>query len=250
MLVSVLRSNLRALLCNRSHLSLIRVTLEAHYLSLMKRSSTARNLREAARVEAFSDGVFAIAITLLVLELIQTMHPKPGEKLLEVCLNHWQSFFAFTVGFVTILVCWINHHIAMESIKKIDTPFLWINGFLLFIVTLAPLPTAMLAEYIDKDSNSALAMFSFTYILISVAADAICTYAYSHHLVEEERRPEFAVYKRIYRYAIFYNMVAFALCFVSIIIPIAMDILMFAAFAAPEAVAKRLVSRRHRIIKK
>ncbi len=216
----------------------------------MKRSSSVRNLREAARVEAFSDGVFAIAITLLVLELIQAMHPKAGESLLDVCLHHWQSFFAFTVGFVTILVCWINHHVAMESIKKIDTRFLWINGFLLFIVTLAPLPTAMLAEYIDKDSASALAMFSFTYILISMAADGICTYAYTHHLIEEDRRPEFAVYKRIYRYAIFYNIVAFALCFVSIIIPIAMDIILFIAFAAPEAVAARLVLRRHPISKK
>jgi len=216
----------------------------------MKRSSTARNLREAARVEAFSDAVFAIAITLLVLELIQVMHPKPGESLLDVCVHHWESFFAFTVGFVTILVCWINHHVAMESIKRIDTPFLWINGFLLFIITLAPLPTAMLAEYINTDSASALAMFSFTYILISVAADAICTYAYSHHLVEEERRPDFAVYKRIYRYAIVYNIIAFALCFVSIVIPIVMDVIMFAAFAAPEAVAARLVVHRHRIGKK
>lgn len=213
----------------------------------MKRNSTARNLREAARVEAFSDGVFAIAITLLVLELIQAIHPKSGETLLDVCLHHWESFFAFTVGFVTILVCWINHHVVMESIKRIDTPFLWINGFLLFIVTLAPLSTAMLAEYIDKDSNSALAMFTFTYILISIAADAICTYAYSHHLVEEERRPEFAIYKRIYRYAIFFTSITFALCFVSIIIAIVMNILLFAAFAAPEAVAARLILRRHRL---
>src|SRR4249920_852199 len=94
--------------------------------------------KESARVELFSDGVFAIAITLLVLELIQILHPKTETDLLTTCLHHWHSFVAFFIGFITILICWINHHVVFEFIQKVDTRFLWVNGFLLFIVTLTP----------------------------------------------------------------------------------------------------------------
>jgi uncharacterized membrane protein len=138
------------------------------------------NTKETTRIEAFSDAVFAIAITLLVLELIQILHSQTSDGLLKTFLNHWQSFLAFSIGFITILVCWINHHAAFEYIKKVDTNLVWINGFLLFVVTLTPFPTAVLAEYLQKESGTALAVFGFNYILISVAADCICTYAYNH----------------------------------------------------------------------
>ena len=196
--------------------------------------------KETSRIEAFSDGVFAIAITLLVLELIGTLHPESGDGLLKTCLNHWQSFLAFTIGFITILVCWINHHAALEYIKKFDTNFMWINGFLLFVVTLTPFPTAILAEYLEKEPGTALAIFGFNYILISIAADGICTYAYNHHLIEEEHREYYYAYKIIYRYAIFYTVIAFFLCFVSVIIPIILYAIMFAAFAAPKEFALKL----------
>ena len=77
--------------------------------------------KEASRVELFSDGVFAIAITLLVLDLVQILHAPSEYRLLQRCLHHWQAFLAFTIGFITILVCWINHHAAFEYIMKVDT---------------------------------------------------------------------------------------------------------------------------------
>jgi uncharacterized membrane protein len=198
--------------------------------------------KETSRIEAFSDGVFSIAITLLVLELIQFLHP-PGENehgLLKAFVHHWQSFLAFAIGFITILVCWINHHIALEYIKKVDTNFMWVNGFLLFVVTLTPFPTAILAEYLEKEGGTAVAIFGFNYILISIAADGICTYAYNHHLVEEEHREYYSSYKLIYRYAIFYTLIAFFLCFVSIIIPIILYVLLFVFFAAPKVFVSRI----------
>jgi uncharacterized membrane protein len=196
--------------------------------------------KETSRLEAFSDGVFAIAITLLVLELIETLHAQPNDGLIQLCVTHWQSFLAFTIGFITIFVCWINHHVALEYIKKIDTNFFWINGFLLFVVTLTPFSTAILAEYLEKESRTALAIFGFNYLLISIAADAICTYACNHHLIEEKHREFYLSYKIIYRYAIFYNIIAFLLCFVSIVIPIILYAILFVAFAAPKAFAARL----------
>jgi len=196
--------------------------------------------KETSRIEAFSDGVFAIAITLLVLELIQILHSQSGNGLLKTCLHHWQSFLAFTIGFITILVCWINHHVAFEYIQKVDTKLMWINGFLLFVVTLTPFPTAVLAEYLEKESRTALAIFGFNYILISIAADAICTYAYNHYLIEEEHREYYYSYKLIYRYAIFFTLIAFLLCFVSIVVPIILYTLLFVLFAAPKEFSSRL----------
>ena len=197
------------------------------------------NTKETTRIEAFSDGVFAIAITLLVLELIQTLHSQTSGGLLKIFSEHWQSFLAFSIGFITILVCWINHHIAFEYIKKVDTNLIWINGFLLFLVTLTPFPTAVLAEYLQKESGTALAIFGFNYILIAIAADSICTYAYNHHLIEEEHRKYYYSYKKIYRYAIFYNVIVFFICFVSVAIPIFLYTILFAVFAAPKKSASR-----------
>ncbi|HUM46444.1 MAG TPA: TMEM175 family protein [Chitinophagales bacterium] len=210
----------------------------------MESEKDSHNTKETSRIEAFSDGVFAIAITLLVLELIQILYPPSEEGLLKTCLHHWQSFLAFLIGFVTIMVCWINHHVAFEYIKKVDSNLIWINGFLLFVVTLTPFPTAILAEYLDKEGATAVAFFGFNYFLISIAADGICSYAYHHHLVDAEHREYYYSYKKIYRYAVFYTLIAFLLCFVSVVVPIFLYALLFVAFAAPKEFAARLYKLR------
>lgn len=191
-------------------------------------------------INKLQEGVFAIAITLLVLELIVALHSQPGEGLLKTCIDHWQSFLAFSIGFITILVCWINHHIAFEYIKTVDTNLMWINGFLLFVVTLTPFPTAVLAGYLAKEGAAAFAIFGFNYILMAIAAHSICTYAYKHHLIEEEHREYYYVYKTIYRYAIFYNVIAFFLSFISVVVPIILYTILFVAFAPPKNFALRL----------
>jgi len=196
--------------------------------------------KESARVELFSDGVFAIAITLLVLELIQILHPKVEVDLVTTFRTHWHAFLAFLIGFITILICWINHHVAFEFIHRVDTSFLWVNGFLLFVVTLTPFPTAILAEYLEKESTIALAVFGFNYILISVAASGICAYAYNHHLIAEESRKFFKWYRLIYRYAIYYTIIAFFVCFISTWLALGMYIILFALFAAPKELTLRL----------
>ena len=88
-----------------------------------------KSQRETTRLEAVSDGVFAIAITLLVLELIQILHPQNGEHLILYYLHHWEPFLAFLIGFLTILVCWINHHHVFTYIKRTDSNLPWVNGF-------------------------------------------------------------------------------------------------------------------------
>ena len=196
--------------------------------------------KESSRVELFSDGVFAIAITLLVLELIQILHTDTEMDLITTFLHYWQSFLAFFIGFTTILICWINHHVAFEFIYKVDTKFLWVNGFLLFVVTLTPFPTAVLAEYLEKESTTALAVFGFNYILISIGANGICSYAYKHHLIAEEDRAYFHSYRLIYRYGLYFNVFAFFVCFIFTWAALCLYIILFILFASPKELTIRL----------
>lgn len=99
-----------------------------------------------ARVEAFSDGVFAIAITLLILE-IPVPHPGAGGghgKLWGSLAAIWPSYLAFVFSFFVILIMWVNHHELMRLVRVVDYPFLFANGFLLLSVTFVPFPTAVL----------------------------------------------------------------------------------------------------------
>jgi uncharacterized membrane protein len=196
--------------------------------------------KEPFRVELFSDGVFAIAITLLVLELIQILHVKSDKNLLTICLDHWQSFLSFFIGFTTILICWINHHVAFEFIRKVNTKFLWVNGFLLFVITLTPFPTAILAEYLQKETSIALAVFGFNYILISIAAYGVCSYAYKHHLISKADRTYFHAHTRIYRYSIYYTVVAFLICFIYPWVSLGLYIMLFTLFSSPKELTEKV----------
>src|ERR1041384_5258624 len=112
--------------------------------------------KDTTRLETFSDGVFAIAITLLILELITFLHEQTDDGLLKLLIHHWESYLAFVIGFLTILVCWINHHLIFTYIKKTDSHLMWVNGFVLLVVTFTPFPTAILAMYFVKEPNLAL----------------------------------------------------------------------------------------------
>jgi len=111
------------------------------------------------RIEAFSDGVFAIAITLLVLE-IKVPHADGPEALWHALAGLWPSYVAFLLSFFVILIMWINHHELMRMVRAASYPFLFANGFLLLTVTFVPFPTAVLAEHLpDPDSRTPAAVF-------------------------------------------------------------------------------------------
>ena len=108
------------------------------------------------RLEAFSDGVFAIAITLLVLELKVPHRPHEdgsNSALMWALLELWPSYMALVVSFATILIMWISHHRLVDLIRKVDSAFMLLNGFLLLLVTLVPFPTAVLAEYFGHEGS-------------------------------------------------------------------------------------------------
>jgi len=128
-------------------------------------------MKENARIEAFSDGVFAIAITLLVLELkvppVASVHSV--SDLWNGLFHLWPSYFAFTLSFGILLVSWVNHHYLFNILDKSSRPFLYANGFLLFTITFMPFPTALLAEYISTDyEKPAIAFYCFGGVVNSI----------------------------------------------------------------------------------
>jgi len=115
------------------------------------------------RIEAFSDGVFAIACTLLVLE-IAVPHvddvTRPG-ALWAGLRATWPSLLAYVISFTTILIAWAGHQRALNLMVRSSKGFLYANGFLLLVVTFLPFPTAVLAEYIDTpQANVAVMLYA------------------------------------------------------------------------------------------
>jgi len=190
--------------------------------------------KETARLETFSDGVFAIAITLLILELIQFLHSQNDDGLAKLLFNHWESYLAFVIGFVTILVCWINHHLIFTYINKTDSNLMWVNGFVLLMVTFTPFPTAILAQYFVKETNLALGIFGINYFLMALAAYNITAYTYNKFLIVEESRGLYYRFKLLYGWGSVYNFVVMFLCFVSVPLSIILYCVMFSAMAYPK----------------
>ena len=206
--------------------------------------------KETARLETFSDGVFAIAITLLVLELTSMLHPQNGETLFKSFLHHWEPLVAFLIGFLTILVCWINHNHVFGYIKKTDSYLPWVNGLVLLIITFTPFPTAILAEYLGTEGRFALAVFGFNYFMISIASYWLCAYAYRKSLIDEDDREFFQCIKLTYAYSIVYTSLAFLICFISIPVAIILYMFLFFVFAFPKEFAARLLKRKHKRMRK
>src|SRR5437868_10753670 len=100
------------------------------------------------RLEAFSDGVFAIAATLLVLEIsVDTAH---GRQLGNALLDAWPSYLAYFTSFLIIGIIWINHHHCVSLVGRVDRPFLFINTLLMLVVAFIPFPTKLVAVYLQK----------------------------------------------------------------------------------------------------
>lgn len=143
--------------------------------------------KETARVEAFSDGVFAIAITLLVLDL-KLPHYDSTKELWKELLRQWPTFVAFLNSFVTILIIWMNHHNLFNNIRRTNSVFMLANGLLLLTVTYLPFPTSLVADYYGHSGETlAAALYSGTFFVMACAFNVIWRYAsYNHRLLSRE----------------------------------------------------------------
>jgi uncharacterized membrane protein len=174
--------------------------------------------KETSRVEAFSDGVFAIALTLLILgiKVPDLDNFASRDKLYRSLINLWPSYFAFILSFAAVLIMWINHHGFFKYLRKIDTPFLYANGFLLLTVTFMNFPTAVLAKYFETQAfNIASAFYCGSMLLISVAYNLLWfSSAYKRRLVKDEISDELIVkIRNAYWFGFFIYLAAFIVSF-------------------------------------
>jgi uncharacterized membrane protein len=128
---------------------------------------------ETGRVEAFSDGVFAIAITLLILAVgIEESFAEGSVS--ERLLHLWPAYIAYAVSFLTIGIMWVNHHQVFRHFERVDRPLLLLNILLLMCISFTPFPTRIVAEHAQNGADRQAAALLYG---ITMTCTAICFFA-------------------------------------------------------------------------
>lgn len=174
------------------------------------------------RIESFSDGVIAIAITLLVLEIKIPGHAEVAQHGMTHALAAlWPSYLAFVTSFISILLIWVKHHWMVSLIKRTDHPFLYWNGLLLISISFLPFPTGLLAEYLlHPEGKVAASLYTGTVLAISLAFKGLWRHATKNGrlLADDPSIASTTEVKQITeqdRYGPFFYLVAFGLSFFS-----------------------------------
>lgn len=186
-------------------------------MSIERRGAT-NNQRDTARLEAFSDGVFAIAITLLVLNI----HVPDGnvqDSLLKALGDQWSTFLGYITSFIVIGIIWTNHHHMYTYIRRTDRVSLILNVFALLFVAFIPFPTALIARYIATTDNAriALMIYSGTLLVVTLLYNILWWYATTNvRLVDKDVDPEvLQSIKRSYLIGVPLYFLSFLLAFVN-----------------------------------
>jgi uncharacterized membrane protein len=190
---------------------------------------------ETARVEAFSDGVFAIAITLLILEI---KIPSPGSgELSAQLLRQWPSYISFVISFAFIGIMWMNHHRLFTHIKRCNDLLLIFNLLLLLGVTAVPFPTAVLAAHLGQpDERTAALLFNSTYFCIAVFFNVLWRYAASkpaRFLAADVDMASVEKISRQYAFGPILYLLCVALAWVSVSASLALNLALACFFALP-----------------
>ena len=200
--------------------------------------------KETGRVEAFSDGVFAFAITLLALDVKLPQVGGAAESstnasLFQGLVGRWPYYFAFATSFCSILIMWVHHHNVFRWVKRVDTRLLFTNGFLLMMVTVAPFPTAVFAEYFESPSATAACAFYAGYSVFMATAFSLMLSAAWRDSLRKPELPEVIAQRfcRSYRIGPLLYVLAFGSAFINkwLAMGICTALWIFWAFVARDA---------------
>jgi uncharacterized membrane protein len=132
---------------------------------------------DSRRAEAFSDGVFAIAITVLVLDLRLPGPGPAGHSVTYQLLHAWPQYAAYVVSFLTIGIMWMNHHTIFAHVTRVDRPLLVLNLLLLMGVVAIPFPTSLVADHLrDPGGKAATVTYGLVMIAISLGFAGLWVY--------------------------------------------------------------------------
>jgi uncharacterized membrane protein len=144
------------------------------------------------RLEAFSDGVFAIAITLLVIE-IRPPTPNEGETLARALWEQWPHYLGYFLSFLVLGVMWLNHHRIFEPAQRVDGVVLVLNLNLLLWAVLIPFPTAVVADFLREggdDAKTAVALYGGVILLAAISFTALFVGITREGIVEQLPTPQ------------------------------------------------------------
>ena len=144
-----------------------------------------------SRLEAFSDGVFAIAATLLVLEIgVDTARGDLGTQLTDL----WPAYLSYVTTFLIIGIIWQNHHHCVSLVGRVDRTFLFINTMLLLTVAFMPFPTKLVAQYLQKpDERQAVIAYAATMTVMATIYNLWWRYARTNRRLIDERTSDGAL---------------------------------------------------------
>ncbi|GAC1354537.1 MAG: TMEM175 family protein [Ktedonobacteraceae bacterium] len=149
-----------------------------------KREQETVSEKETGRLEAFSDGVFAVAITILVFDL-KVPITTPSQLVIKLFLQ-WPSYITFFISFATILIMWVSHHSMFKLIHKSSSLFMFANGFLLLLVTIVPFTSQLASEYLTSAAAATVcAVYAGLFMVINIAYNLLWwSAAYQHCLLK------------------------------------------------------------------
>ena len=130
-----------------------------------------RQQKETVRIEAFSDGIFCVAITLLAIEIgVEGNKNETNNGLLHSLLDKWPICLAYVISFVNVLLAWIGHHGLFKNLRNTNTAVMVSNGLLLMLIALIPFPTKTLGLFLQTGAFKAAVIFYTGYfVLVSIA---------------------------------------------------------------------------------
>jgi uncharacterized membrane protein len=140
-------------------------------------------MSQTSRTEAFSDGVLAIAVTLLVLDLTVPARDALHGSLAAALVHEWPSYAAYVTSFLIIGIIWVNHHAVFELFGRLDRIAQFLNLLLLMTVVAIPFTTSLLAEYLlagGANARTAALVYSAVMLGMSVSFAALYTYVARH----------------------------------------------------------------------